>query len=106
MISGEATLIQVPVPLNSWYCGVPLNAVKLPDKCKCLGLVREGEVILPSHNPTVGSGDTILAVALNPELAPVLEVTLKKTCPVLCDSFKSPPRASEVERADEDVYFG
>jgi Trk K+ transport system NAD-binding subunit len=106
MISGDTTLIQVPVPLNSRYCGVALNALNLPDKCKCLGLVREGQVILPSHNPTLSSGDTILAVALNPALAPVLEVTLKKTYSVLCHSFKSPPKASEVELSDEDVYFG
>lgn len=79
MISGDTTLIQVPVAFNSCYCDVAFNDISLPEKCQFLGLVRQGQVILASENPTLRCGDTILAVALHSKMAPALQVVLKKT---------------------------
>ncbi|MEG4345817.1 potassium transporter TrkA [Microcoleus sp. A003_D6] len=79
-----------------------LNAIQLPSSCQCLGLAREGQVILASENPAISWEDCILAVALNSAIAPELYVILKKTHPVLWTSFRSPFPRCEKYLSNED----
>ena len=67
---------------NSIYCGVRLVQIELPDRCAMLGLIRAGQFIPVSANPTVYSGDYILCIAIHPMMVPALKVTFKKTHPI------------------------
>jgi len=102
MSFAEPKLIQVATQFNSSYCGMALNAIQLPSSCKCLGLAREGRVILASENPAISYGDCILAVALNSAIAPEIQATLKKIHPVLWTSFRSPFPSGEAYVSNED----
>ncbi|MBE9094188.1 potassium transporter TrkA [Tychonema sp. LEGE 07203] len=102
MSFAEPKLIQVAIQFNSSYCGMVLNAIALPSSCHCLGLAREGRVILASENQAIFWGDCILAVALNSAIAPELYFTLKKTHPVLWTSFRSPLPSDEKYLSNED----
>ncbi|AFY32014.1 TrkA C-terminal domain-containing protein [Calothrix sp. PCC 7507] len=78
----EPNLLSVFIQPNSIYCGNNLAEIKLPEKCHLLGVSRDGNVILGKDNPTIYSGDYILAIAINPMMIPTLKVTLKKTHPL------------------------
>ncbi|MGL5061102.1 MAG: TrkA C-terminal domain-containing protein [Microcoleus sp.] len=99
----EPKLIQVAIEFNSIYCGINLNAIRLPDSCHCLGLNRGNRLILASDRPTICCGDTVLAVALNSAFAIELEALLKKTHSILWTSFRSPYPRSESNLVTE--YF-
>ena len=61
-------LVQVPIKFTSCYCGVALPTIKLPNNCIFLGLVRAGQMIIASAEPTIFCGDEILALALKPAI--------------------------------------
>jgi Trk K+ transport system NAD-binding subunit len=98
----EPKLIHIAIQFNSSYCGMALNAIQLPPNCHCLGLTTKNKLILAGENPTIGCGDSILAVALNGSIAPELEAILKKTHPVLWTSFRSHFPRNEVNLITED----
>lgn len=70
----EISLIKVIIPFNSCYCGIALKDIQLPQNCRCLGLVRQEEVILITDNPTIYCGDTVLAIAIAKGMTPAIEV--------------------------------
>ncbi|MBD2437310.1 TrkA C-terminal domain-containing protein [Nostoc sp. FACHB-110] len=72
------SLFGVLIQPNSIYCGIHLNQIKLPEKCKFLGILRKENVIPAQENPEIYSGDYILAIAIHPMMVPALKVTLKK----------------------------
>lgn len=86
----EPRLIQVKIQFHSSSCGFALSAIPLPDSCMLLGLVRNGQVIQASDEPTIHCGDEFLGVAFNKGLAPALQVILKRTHPVTWASFSCP----------------
>lgn len=75
-------LTQVTIQFNSCYCGLPLSAIKLPEHCLCLGIIRKDELILASSEPTINCGDDILALAIKGGNAPELEFILRKHHPI------------------------
>lgn len=83
----KTKFIQTKIQFNSCYCGCPLSAITLPRNCGLLGIVRSEKLILASDNPTVYYGDDILAVAVNPGMAPELQLILKKRHPVLWSNY-------------------
>lgn len=97
MSHDKPSLVQSLIQFNSCYCGLNLKAVPLPPDCHCLGIVRQGAVILLNENPKIACGDYILAVAVHPSKRPELLVSLKKTHPVLWSSFRThvPPHPSD-----------
>ncbi|MBN3888817.1 MAG: TrkA C-terminal domain-containing protein [Nostoc sp. JL31] len=74
----EPSLFGVLIQTNSIYCGIHLAEIQLPEKCSFLGILREAKVISATDNPTIFSGDYILAIATHPMMVPALKVTLKK----------------------------
>ncbi|PSB30137.1 potassium transporter TrkA [filamentous cyanobacterium Phorm 46] len=105
MSFAEPKLIQVPIQFNSSYCGIALSAIQLPDHCYCLGLTRENRLIIASEIPTIFFGDRILAVAINRAIGCELEVTLKKTHPVLWTSFRSHFPRSEAHLFNNEDFL-
>ncbi|MBW4559361.1 MAG: TrkA C-terminal domain-containing protein [Trichormus sp. ATA11-4-KO1] len=77
-----SSLISANITSNSCYCGIPLNSLKLPEKCFVIGLIRDNQVILASTEPTIWYGDVILTVALSASLVPMLKLVIHKTHPV------------------------
>ncbi|MBW4662243.1 MAG: hypothetical protein KME15_26620 [Drouetiella hepatica Uher 2000/2452] len=75
----ESNLVEVTITFSSYFCGIALSDIAIPEFCVVLGLVRGGEVILASAQPRVHCGDHVLAIALNPTLIPALKVALRKT---------------------------
>lgn len=75
----EPSQVGVLILSNSIYCGVQLVQIDLPEKCAILGLIRAGQFIAASANPTIHSEDYILGLAIHPMMVPALKVMLKKT---------------------------
>jgi len=78
----QPALLNVTIRDNSSYCGLPLSTIEIPEGCALLGLLRQEDVILINENPTLATGDIILAIALHPMLIPALKVALKRSHPV------------------------
>ncbi|MUL36673.1 TrkA C-terminal domain-containing protein [Gloeocapsopsis dulcis] len=86
----EPVLVGVIIQENSCYCGISLKNIQLPEKCICLGVVRDGEVILASAKEiTLWCGDYVMAIAFSPAIVPALKVLLKKTHPISWSPFRS-----------------
>lgn len=77
-----SSLLGVRIEFNSIYCGKPLSKIQLPEKCALLGSLRNGAILPISANPTLETGDYVLAIALHPMMIPELEFVLKQGCPV------------------------
>ncbi|MBW4632930.1 MAG: TrkA C-terminal domain-containing protein [Iphinoe sp. HA4291-MV1] len=75
----DPSLFGVLIQPNSIHCGIYLAEIQLPEKCAVLGILRENQVISVEDNPTIYAFDYILAIAINPMIAPALKVILKKT---------------------------
>ncbi|MCW5316612.1 potassium transporter TrkA [Nostoc sp. KVJ3] len=74
----EPSLFGVLIEANSFYCGIHLTEIKLPEQCVFLGILRDSQVVSATDNPTILAEDYILAIATNPMMIPALKVTLKK----------------------------
>lgn len=74
----QPALLGITIQFNSSYCGLQLSAIKIPERCALLGLVRQEQIIPMSENPTIVVGDFILAIALHPMFAPALKVALRQ----------------------------
>jgi Trk K+ transport system NAD-binding subunit len=81
-------ITSVQISSCSCHCGKALTSLQLPEKCLIIGIIRQQQVILTSAEPTIWTGDYILAVALNSAFVPMLNFTLKKRHPV----HYSPPK--------------
>jgi TrkA-C domain len=78
----EPALFGVTIQFNSSYCGMQLSAVKIPERCELLGLLRQERLIPISEHPSISVGDVVLAIALHPMFVPALKVALKRSHPV------------------------
>lgn len=74
----QPALFGVTIQFNSSHCGLQLSAIKIPERCALLGLVRQGQIIPMSENPIVFDGDFILAIALHPMFVPAFKLALKQ----------------------------
>lgn len=68
-------LLRLPVAIG----GQRLDRVVLPAGGKIVALVRGGEVYMARDCPIAETGDELLAVALVPRKAPLLEAVLKES---------------------------
>lgn len=75
----EPSLLGVRIQPNSSLCGLQLSAVKVPEQCILLGLLRQRQVITFRENPSIYTEDIVLAMALHPMLTPALKVALKES---------------------------
>jgi Trk K+ transport system NAD-binding subunit len=75
-------LVRIKVPVNSCYCGMSLNDLKLPKSCFLVGLIRGDRIILASAEPTIHYEDDLLGISLNSAQITELKFTLQKTHPI------------------------
>lgn len=75
----EPAFFGVIIQSKSRHCGLRLSAIQIPERCAILGVLRQGQIIPVSENPSVYVGDVILAIALHPMLVPALKVALKRS---------------------------
>jgi hypothetical protein len=81
-------LIQVAIQFNSCHIGLNLTSLLFPSDSICIGLIRLGQLILASANPTINCRDKILILALNPSLAPSIKCMLSKTHPLTWSAYR------------------
>lgn len=77
--SGSAYRIPALLRLTVVIGGQRLDRIVLPAGCKIVALVRGGEVYMAKDCPIAETGDELLAVALVPCKAPLLEAVLKES---------------------------
>ncbi|MBC8120983.1 MAG: hypothetical protein H7Y22_03980 [Gemmatimonadaceae bacterium] len=68
-------LLRLPVAIGEQR----LDRIVLPAGCRIVALVRGGEVYMAKDCPIAETGDELLAVALVPRKAPLLEAVLKES---------------------------
>lgn len=104
----EPSLFGILIQANSFYCGIHLTDIQLPEQCFFLGILRENQVISAIYNPSIFAGDYILAIATHLMMVPALKVTLKKIHSVYyslnsCLLEARPTASQSVTSDDSDV---
>lgn len=75
-------LLSAKIQSNSCHCGLRLTAIRLPEQCTLLGILRGDHIIPVDKNPPIHAGDFVLAMAFHPMLVSALNAALKKVHPV------------------------
>ena len=74
LAGGRVSLVEFTVPASSRSVGRRIDALQLPSECVLVALLRNGEVVIPRGDTTIGSGDHIITLIRSeqqPELATV-----------------------------------
>lgn len=82
MCEPNPKIIAVWLRDDDQYCGLPIQSIPLPECCYFLGVLRNEGVVLASENPVLGAKDLMIAIAINPMLAPALLAALKEHLPI------------------------
>jgi NhaP-type Na+/H+ and K+/H+ antiporter len=75
-------LTTVKIQANSYFCGMLLNKLQLPESCFVLAIVRKNRIVLASEEPEIWCGDDLITVSLNLGQIPALNNILKQTHPI------------------------
>lgn len=60
---GQLALVEVDLPSDKCrVCDVPVKDLKLPRNCVLVSIIRENEILVPTGDTLLKSGDSILAV--------------------------------------------
>jgi Trk K+ transport system NAD-binding subunit len=78
----QPALLEVIIQFNSSHCGLQLSAIRIPERCALLGIVRRQQIIPISENPSILIGNLVLAIAYHPMFAPALKIALQRSHPV------------------------
>lgn len=70
--------ILINVQITSAYYNCHLYEIELPEHCHLLALIHQNNVILTDCDAIVNEGDWLVAIALDPAMAPALTAALEK----------------------------